>query len=292
MSTEGYIAVPGGRAWYRIVDEAPSDAIPILLLHGGPGFTSEYLDSLERLADERPVIRYDQLGCGRSDRPDDPSLWNVARFVEEVKVVRRELGLERVHILGQSWGGMLAVDYVLTAAPRGIVSLVLASAPLSIPRWVTDTQKLLDEMPSEVRSTLEWHERKGFTSCPEYTAAVLEIYRRHLCRMRPWPDALERALAGASYVVYNAMWGPNEFSVTGCLADYDRTDHLSEITVPTLLTCGRYDESTPAATEWFQSLIPGSSMVVFEESAHLSHLEEAALYLAAVREFLHSAEAR
>jgi proline-specific peptidase len=291
MSTEGYVAVPGGRVWYRIVDEAPSDSIPILLLHGGPGFTSEYLDSLEALADERPVVRYDQLGCGRSDRPDDPSLWNVVRFIEEVKVLRRELGLERVHILGQSWGSMLAVDYALTGAPKGIVSLILASPPLSIPRWVADTQKLLDEMPAEVRSTLEWHEREGFTSCPEYHAAVLEIYRRHLCRMQPWPIALERALAGASYVVYNAMWGPNEFSVTGCLADYDRTDRLSEITVPTLLTCGRYDEATPAATAWFQSLIPGSSIAVFEESAHLSHLEEADRNVAAVREFLRSAEA-
>ena len=291
MSTEGHIAVPGGRVWYRVVSEGPPDAIPMLLLHGGPGFTSEYLDSLEALADERPVIRYDQLGCGRSDRPDDPSLWNVAHFVEEVGVVRRELGLERVHILGQSWGSMLAVDYVLTAAPDGVVSLVLASPPLSIPRWVADTQKLLDEMPAEVRDTLEWHEREGFTSCPEYAAAILEIYRRHLCRMRPWPNSLERALAGAGYAVYNAMWGENEFSVTGCLADYDRTDRLSEISMPTLLTCGRYDEATPDATAWFQSLIPGSSIAVFEESAHLSHLEEADRYLAIVREFLQSVEA-
>ena len=291
MSTEGYVAVPGGRVWYRMVGEERSDAIPLLLLHGGPGFTSEYLDSLEALGDERPVVRYDQLGCGRSERPDDLSLWTATHFVEEVKVVRRELGLERVHILGQSWGSMLAVDYVLTAAPTGVVSLVLASPPLSIPRWVDDTQKLLDEMPPEVRSTLEWHEKEGFTSCPEYEAAVLEIYRRHLCRMRPWPLALERALAGASSVVYNTMWGPNEFSVTGNLADYDRTDRLSEISVPTLLTCGRYDEATPAATAWYQSLIPGSSMVVFEESAHLSHLEEVDRYMATMREFLHEAEA-
>ena len=290
-NTEGYVAVPGGRVWYRMVGEALSGAIPLLLLHGGPGFTSEYLDSLEALGDERPVIRYDQLGCGRSERPDDLSLWTATHFVEEVAVVRRELGLERVHILGQSWGSMLAVDYVLTAAPAGVVSLVLASPPLSIPRWVEDTQKLLDEMPPEVRSTLEWHEREGFTSCPEYEAAVLEIYRRHLCRMRPWPLALERALAGASLVVYNTMWGPNEFSVTGNLANYDRTDRLSEITVPTLLTCGRYDEATPAATAWYQSLIPGSRTVVFEESAHLSHLEEADRYMTTMREFLRSAEA-
>ena len=219
MASEGHVATPHGRVWFRTVGETHSDAVPLLLLHGGPGFTSEYLDSFEALGDERPVVRYDQLGCGRSDRPDDLSLWTTAHFVEEVKLVRRELGLERIHLLGQSWGSMLAADYILTAAPEGIVSLVLASPPLSIPRWVADTQKLLDEMPPEVRSTLEWHEQEGFTGCPEYEAAVLEIYRRHLCRMRPWPLALERALAGANLTVYNAMWGPCEFSVTGNLAD-------------------------------------------------------------------------
>ncbi len=291
MATEGYVNTQGGKVWYRIAGEEHTGPIPLLLLHGGPGFTSEYLDSLEALADERPVVRYDQLGCGRSDRPADPSLWNVARFVQEVADVRRELRLDRVHILGQSWGSMLAVDYMLTA-PEGVASLVIASPPLSIPRWVDDTQKLLDQLPAEIRQTLEWHEREGFTSCPEYQAAVLEIYRHHLCRMRPWPLALERALATAGFDVYNAMWGPSEFNVTGCLAGYDRTGRLAEMRVPTLFTCGRYDEATPDATAWYQSFIPGSRMVVFEESAHLSHLEEADRYNALMREFLASAEAQ
>jgi proline iminopeptidase len=288
MASEGLVQVPGGRVWYRVCGE--SDAAPLLLLHGGPGFTSEYLDSLEALADERPVVRYDQLGCGRSDRPDDASLWNVGRFVEELSEVRHALGLERCHILGQSWGSMLAVDYALTA-PDGLISLVLASPPLSIPRWIADTQRLLSELPAEVRSTLEAHERDGFTSCPEYQAAVLQIYKAHLCRMDPWPNALERALAGASDVVYHTMWGPNEFSVTGLLRDYDQTGRLAEIGVPTLFTCGRYDEATPDATAWYQSLMPGSKMTVFEESAHLSHLEEADKYIALVRAFLRTVEA-
>ena len=287
MASEGYIVVPGGRVWYRML--GAGTAIPLVLLHGGPGFTSEYLDSLEALADERPVLRYDQLGCGRSERPDDSSLWNVSRFVEELREVRRSLALERVHILGQSWGSMLAVDYAL-ATPVGLESLILASPPLSIPRWVADTQRMLDAMPGEVRATLEHHEKLGYTSCPEYQAAVLQIYKRHLCRSDPWPDALERALATASSTVYEAMWGPSEFSITGCLANYDRTDSLGQIKVPTLLTCGRHDEATPEATAWYQSLIPNSKMVVFEESAHLAHLEEPDHYLAVVREFLRSVE--
>jgi proline iminopeptidase len=287
MATEGRLPVPGGSVWYKVC--GTGDAVPLLLLHGGPGFTSEYLDSLEALADERPVIRYDQLGCGRSDRPDDLSLWNVERFVQELGEVRRALGLSRCHILGQSWGSMLAVDYALTG-PDGVLSLILASPPISIPRWVADTQRLLDELPGNVRTTLAAHERDGYTTCPEYQAAVLQIYKAHLCRMDPWPDALERALAGASDVVYHTMWGPNEFSVTGVLRDYDRTDRLAEIGLATLFTCGRYDEATPEATAWYQSLLPGSQMIVFEESAHLSHLEEADKYVAAVRDFLRAVE--
>lgn len=287
MATEGRVPVPGGDVWYRIC--GGGDAIPLLLLHGGPGFTSEYLDSLEALADERPVVRYDQLGCGRADRPDDLSLWNVERFVEELAEVRRALGLTRCHILGQSWGSMLAVDYALTF-PDGVLSLILASPPLSIPRWVADTQRLLDALPGDLRSIMEAHEREGFTTCPEYQAAVLQIYKAHLCRMDPWPHALERALAAASDAVYHTMWGPNEFTVSGTLRDYDRTDRLGEITLPTLFTCGRYDEATPEATAWYQSLMPGSSMTVFEESAHLSHLEEADRYIARVRRFLSSVE--
>lgn len=288
MTTEGHIAVPGGRVWYRMLGEGP--ATPLVLLHGGPGFTSEYLDSLEALADERPVLRYDQLGCGRSERPGVPSLWNVARFVEELKQVLSALGLQRVHILGQSWGSMLAVDYALTL-PAGLESLILASPPLSIPRWMADTRRMLDAMPAHVRATIERHESSGSTSCPEYQAAVLQFYRRHLCRMDPWPDALERALAGANTAVYEAMWGPSEFSVTGCLADYDRTDSVGEIDVPTLLTCGRYDEATPEAIAWYSSLIVGSKAVVFEDSAHFSHLEEAESYVAVVREFLRGVKA-
>jgi proline iminopeptidase len=290
MATEGYAQAPGGKVWYRVVGDEHTDATPLLLLHGGPGLTSEYVDSLEALSDERPVVRYDQLGCGRSDRPGDPSLWNVERFVEEVADVRRQLSLGRVHILGQSWGSMLAVDYMLSA-PEGVDSLILASPPLSIPRWVADTRELLDQLPQWVRPTMEWHEKEGFTACPEYAAAVLEVYRAHLCRMRPWPLALERSLATAGFDVYNTMWGPNEFTVTGSLADYDRTERLAKITVPVLYTCGRYDEATPNAVAWYQSLTPGSRMVVFEESAHLSHLEEAEKYIALVRDFLRSVEA-
>ncbi len=280
---EGYISVPGGRVWYRVL--GLGGAVPLLTLHGGPGFPHDYLEPLERLSDERPVIFYDQLGCGRSDRPENPALWRAERFVEELRQVREALGLERVHILGQSWGSMLATDYALTR-PTGLVSLVLASPPLSIPRWLKDLADYRSRLPGEVQEVLDRNEAAGTTDSEEYEAATMEFYRRHLCRLDPWPDAMQRMMAGVGLPVYNAMWGPNEFFMTGNLLDYDRTGRLHEITVPTLFTCGRYDEATPDATAWYQSLLPGSEIAVFEQSAHVPHLEETGRYLQVVRDFL------
>jgi len=166
---EGYVSVPGGRVWYRIVGSG--GGVPVLILHGGPGFPHDYLDPLEALSKERPVVFYDQLGCGKSDRPSDSNLWRVERFVEELARVREELGLKEVHILGQSWGTQLAVDYTLTH-PTGIVSLILADPALSIPRWVQDANAKRATLPKDVQAVLARHEAAGFTHCLEYQAAA------------------------------------------------------------------------------------------------------------------------
>ncbi len=288
LAAQGLIDVPGGRVWYERVGSG--DAVPLLALHGGPGFTHEYLRSLAALADTRPVVFYDQLGCGRSDRPQDPGLWTVERSVAELQAVRSALGLSRVHLLGQSWGRMLATEYVL-GRRDGVVTLTLASPCISIERWIQDAHRLKNDLPEEVQRTIDEHERSGSTACPEYTAATLVYYRRHVCRMRPWPADLERAYAGVGNAVYETMWGPSELTVTGCLRTFDRSDHLPEIDVPTLFTCGRYDEATPETVAWYQSLVPGAELTVFEESAHLAHLEERERYEAVVWEFLARGEA-
>src|SRR5438477_11181565 len=142
---EGFVEVEGGRVWYEIVGSGRG--IPMLVLHGGPGFTHEYCRSLEALADERPVVFYDQLGCGRSERPDDLSLWTVDRHVEELGQLRRGLGLERLHLFGQSWGTMLAAEYMLHAGTDGIAGAVFASPCISIPRWVEDAERLKAALP-------------------------------------------------------------------------------------------------------------------------------------------------
>jgi proline-specific peptidase len=246
----------------------------------------------EQLSEHRPAIVYDQLGCGRSDKPDDTSLWTVDRAVTEVDQVRAAVGLDRTHLLGQSWGGWLAIDY-MARGPAGIAGLVLASTSASIAQFVAGARRLIDDLPEPHRTALNDLGARGEYDHPDYRAAEQEFYRRHLCRLDPWPDALNRSSAQMEgNQVYATMNGPTEFDVIGRLRTWDRTADLPRIDVPTLVTCGRYDEITPACAETIAEGIPGARMVVFEQSAHVAHLEEPEAYAATVEEFLASAEAR
>jgi proline-specific peptidase len=283
MAQEGFIEVPGGRVWYRSVGEG--GGTPLLCLHGGPGFTHYYLEPLEALADRRQVIFYDQLGCGRSDRPGDLSLWTVDRFVEELAQVRAALGLDRLNLFGSSWGGMLAMQYVLDRQPE-LESLILCGSPASMIRWVEDCAELLAAEPDEVRRTIREHEEAGFTGCPEYQAAILGFYREHVCRMSPWPAGLERSFAEAGFDVYTTMNGPSEFTVTGTLKTWTVMDRLGEITVPTLLVGGRYDECTPGHMEEMHRRIPGSQLATIEDASHLCFAEQPEKFNELVNAFL------
>jgi len=284
---EGFVSVPGGRVWYRIVGKG--EGIPLLVLHGGPGFPHDYLEPLAKLADERPVVFYDQLGCGKSDRPADHTLWRTERFVEELAAVRKALGLERVHILGHDWGTQLATDYALTQPP-GIVSLTLADPVLNVKQWEKDTTAMRAKLPKELVAVLERHEKLGATDCPEYQGAMVPYYRRNVCRMDPWPDALEHTFAGFNTDVFQTMWGPSVFAATGTLKDYDRTGRLKEIHVPALFLCGRFDEATPETTESYHKLLPNSEMTIFDHSTHMPHLEETDRFIQVVRDFLQKAD--
>jgi len=279
-----YIDVPGGRVWYKIVGEQ-HDATPLLCLHGGPGFTHNYLEALEGLADRRPVIFYDQLGCGNSDRPGDPALWTVDRFVEELAQVRAALHLDDLHLFGSSWGGMLAMQYVLDRRPA-LRSLILCGSPASMPRWVADCAELLAQQPQDVQATIREHEESGFTACPEYQAAILGFYREHVCRLDPWPDGLERSFEQAGYDVYNTMNGPSEFTVTGTLRTWDIMDRLGEIYVPTLLVGGRYDECRPSHLTEMRRRIRGSQLAIIEEASHLCFAEQPAEFMRILNSFL------
>jgi proline-specific peptidase len=285
QAEEQHVEVTGGSVWTARL--GPNEGTPILLLHGGPGAASYYMIPLaERLAEHRPTIVYDQLGCGRSDQPDDTSLWTVDRSVEEVDQVRAALGLERCHLLGQSWGGWLSIEY-MTRGATGIERLVLASTSASIPEFMAGARGLIEQLPEPHRSVLIELGDRGEYDHPDYLAAVEVFYHRHLCRMEPWPDALVQSgeqMDGNQ--VYLTMNGPTEFDVIGLLREWDRTADLGRIRVPTLVTCGRYDEITPSCSETITRRIPDARMHVFEESAHCAHLEEADDYARIVEAFL------
>ena len=294
-SAEGYVSFRGFRTWYRVVGEGEAPGRdPVLVLHGGPGTGHDYLEPLAALAASgRRVVFYDQLGCGRSDHPHDPSLWNVGLFVEEVAAVREALGLSRIHLLGQSWGGMLALEVTLAKHP-GLVSLVLASSLASVPLWIAETNRLRGQLPPEVRETLTRHEAAGTTDSTEYQDAVMVFYRRHVCRLDPFPECLERSFANlaADPEVYNTLWGPSEFHATGRLKEWDVTPRLGEVRLPTLVLSGRFDEATPAVVEAIQRGIAGSESVTFEESSHMPHVEEPERFLSVVEAFLARVEGR
>jgi len=286
---EGHVDVTGGRIWYRIVGSGTRT--PLLLLHGGPGVPSYYLNPLAKLADERPVIFYDQLGAGRSDRPTQTELWTVERFVDELARLRTALGLKEVHILGHSWGTMLAADYMLTK-PTGVRSVVMASPSLSMSRWLRDAETLKETLPDSVQAVIVKHESAGTFDSPEYQAAVMEYYKRHLCRRDPWPDDVNKAFAELGQSVYTTMWGPSEFTATGSLRTYERAERLKELNLPVLFTAGRYDEATPSTVEYYRSLVPGARLQIFEHSAHLTMQDEPDAYVQTIREFLREVEGR
>ena len=289
LTTEGFIPFRGYRTWYRIVGNGEEPGkLPLLVLHGGPGASHDYLEPLEAMANTgRRVIFYDQLGGGNSDHPHNPSMWTVELFVEELGAVRKALALDHLHILGQSWGGMLGMEYALTQ-PSGLASLTIADSPASLVQWVSEANRLRAQLPSEVQQTLLHHEQNGTTDSREYQDAMLVYYRRHVCRVDPWPDCVTRTFEKlAQYPeVYNTMNGPSEFHVIGTLKTWDITDRLHEIKVPTLLLSGRYDEATPIIVEPIQRSIPGSEWIIFENSSHMPHVEETDLYLQVLNRFL------
>jgi L-proline amide hydrolase len=286
---EGFVPFRGHRTWYRVVGEVEEPGkLPLLCLHGGPGGTHDYIEPLEGMAATgRRVVFYDQLGCGKSDLPDDLSLWTVELFVEEVGVVREALGLDRVHLFGNSWGGMLAMEYALTQ-PAGLESLVLASAPASIPQWVEETGRLRARLPADVQAVLDRHEAAGTTDDAEYTEAAMVFNRRHVCRVDPWPDCVLRSFDFIERhgVVYRTMNGPSEFHVTGTLREWSVVDRLGEIDVPTLVVTGEHDEATPAINRTVAEGIPGAESVILADASHMAHVERTEDYLRLLDVFL------
>lgn len=286
MIEEGFIEVTGGKVWYQKHDKG-NGGVPVIILHGGPGSSSYSLQELKALSEDRPVILYDQLGCGRSDRPTDTSLWKIDRFVEELSLIRTALNLNEVHILGHSWGTTLAAAYCFTQ-PTGVKSVIFSSPCLSAPIWEKDQRRNLTILPKEVQETIKRCEEDGMTNSPEFEEAIKVFNNHFVCRLNPRPEWLNKGLKFRNDEVYNIMWGPSEFTVKGNLKTFDCTDQLKEITCPTLYTCGRFDEATPESTIFFSDITPNSRFHVFENSAHMPYIEEPEEYMNIIGDFLNS----
>ena len=279
--------------WYRVTGDldAGAERAPLVVLHGGPGASHDYLLALTDLArDGRAVVHYDQLGNGRSTHLPDrgAELWTVELFVRELHNLVAALGIaERHHVLGQSWGGFLAQEYALTQ-PRGLRSLVLANTAASFPDFVAEANRLRADLPPEVEATLRRHEQAGTTDDPEYAAACQVFYERHVCRLDPWPPEVVEGFAWIDRdpTVYHTMNGPSEFHVIGSIRDWQSKDRLGAIDVPTLIVSGRHDEAAPALQETLRDGIRGAGWVLFEDSSHMPHVEERERYMDVVAGWL------
>jgi proline iminopeptidase len=287
---QGFIDVPGGPVWYRISGTGPG--IPVLALHGGPGGVSCSFARLDPLGDRRPIVRYDQLGTGRSGRPDDLSLWTVERYVEELDVIRKKLGLAEVHLVGHSWGASLAAAYVLAKGTDGIASIVFSSPLLSTPLWIKDANLQRSQLPEDVQRTLAQHEKAGTTDSKEYLAASDVYNERHLYAGKRPEAPMECKGAPDSQVIYEYMWGPQEFFATGTLLDFDVTPRLHEIKVPVLFIAGEFDEARPETVAGFQKLIPGAQFTVIKDAGHATLSKKPEEYRSVLEGFLESVERR
>jgi L-proline amide hydrolase len=276
--------------WYRVTGELGGDAAPLIVVHGGPGAAHDYLLALTDLAaGGRGVIHYDQLGNGRSTHLPErgADFWTVELFVRELHNLVAALDMADHHVLGQSWGGFLAQEYALTE-PASLRSLVLADTAASFPDFVTEANRLRTDLPEGVDETLRRHEEAGTTDGPEYEEACMVFYRRHVCRLDPWPEEVVEGFAWIDRdpTVYHTMNGPSEFHVVGSIRDWQAKDRLGRIRVPTLLVSGRHDEATPALQQTLLDGLPDARWEVFEASSHMPHVEERERYMAVVGRWL------
>jgi L-proline amide hydrolase len=288
---EGMAPFGSYRTWYRVTGDLSARKAPLVVLHGGPGCTHDYVDAFKGIATRgRAVVHYDQLGNGRSThlRDKGANFWTPRLFLDELENLLRHLKIDgRYHVLGQSWGGMLAAEHAVTQ-PKGLRALVIANSPASMELWVREANRLRDELPPQVQATLLKHEKAGTTDHSEYKDAVRVFYDRHVCRVTPWPEEVARTFKAIDEdpTVYMTMNGPSEFHVIGSLKEWSIIDRLERIRAPTLLISGRYDEATPAVVQPFADRIKDVRWEIFENSSHMPHVEETERCLKVVGDFL------
>ena len=288
---EGTAPFGDHQTWYRVTGDLKSGQTPLVVLHGGPGCTHDYVEAFAEIASTgRAVVLYDQIGNGRSTHlpQKGADFWTVELFLAELDNLLAHLGIsDRYAVLGQSWGGMLGAEHAVRQ-PAGLAALVIADSPASMVTWVAEANRLRADLPPDVQATLLAHEAAGTTDDPAYVKAVEVFNGRHVCRVVPVPPEVKRTFDAIATdpTVYHTMNGPSEFHVIGTMKTWTIEDRLDRIKVPTLLISGRYDEATEACVQPFADRIPDVRWTIFEDSSHMPHVEEKDACLAAVAAFL------
>lgn len=291
IRTAGIKMVPvvGGKykVWTKKVGSGP---VKVLLLHGGPGFSHEYLEAMESFLPQAGIemYYYDQLGCGNSDQPDDPSLWTLPRYLEELEEVRVGLGLDNFVLYGHSWGGVLGIEYALTHQ-RHLRGLVISNMTAGMQSLLKHLDTIKQQLPpASLAKLLELEAKEAFDS-PEYQQIMMEdLYPKVICRTTPWPEPVERAFRHVNAKIYNQMQGKSEFLMTGNLKDWERWDSLHQIKVKTLAIGAQYDEMNPDDIRKMASLMPRGRAVICEQGSHLCMWDAQAFYFEQLLKFLKS----
>lgn len=284
MKDSGFVSSSAGELFYH--RRGVSRGVPLVCIHGGPGFTSYCLEPLFELADEREVICYDQAGCGRSRaRCPERRDYSVEGFVAELEALRAHLNIPQMHLLGHSFGGLIAGEYALRY-PERVQSVVFACASIDIPRWMEDAQRLISQLPMMPRMILREGLRTGALNSPAVVEAYQLYVRRYIYGCDEPPPSIRQSEAESDRKTYQIMWGSTECVVTGVVREYSLCDRLKDLSPRALFVCGRFDEATPEAHEHFSSLVPGSRCHIFEKSAHHPQLTEHDEFVAVVGGFI------
>jgi L-proline amide hydrolase len=288
---EGYAPYGEYKTWYRVTGDLKSGKPPLIVAHGGPGCTHDYVDSFKDIAATgRAVVHYDQVGNGKSTHLPEKGgdFWTVEFFKKELHNLIDHLGIRDGYcLLGQSWGGMLGAEFSVDQ-PAGLKALVIANSPAAMKTWISEANRLREELPADVQAALLKHEQAETTDTAEYKAATDVFNERHVCRVVPMPPEVKRTFDAIDQdpTVYHTMNGPNEFHVIGTMKDWSIVGRLGTINVPVLLISGRYDEATEACVQPYADEIPDVRWTIFEQSSHMPHVEEREACMAVVGAFL------
>ncbi len=285
---EGYMPFMGHHTYYRTVGER-TDKAPLILLHGGPGSTHNYFEVLDRVAEEdgRMLVMYDQIGCGNSYVDGRPELWKAETWVNELIALRKHLGLDTCHLLGQSWGGMLLLTYICGYEHSDVKSGILSSTLPASWLWGIEQARMIKELPEEYQEAIKTATETGDYSNDIYQRAEEEYMLRHAAG-KPDPNGPECLLrkkrtGRESYVV---GWGPNEYTPMGTLKDYDVIDKLKDIKEPCLVINGGNDLCTPYIAKVMYDNIPNSRWELFRECRHMCFVEDNDHYVEVLKEWL------